>query len=319
MSLAPPGDAGGEGAAKVGVTSLLDRARQAVGRVRSAHEHRLRMISAWARHDADTYRAFTDTLRALGQNPIDSRILDIGCGPNAPMTVMLHAAGARVTGIDEHLGYRWGLGFRPDRYRRYWQKAGPFKTARKALGELVYDRPYYATLAEVLGLPLTEAGLDLRPMKAEALASADGCFDAVHSNATWEHLRAVEVANREVTRVLRPAGLAYVEIHLFPSLSGGHDLPWIVPGTTELGGATPWRHLRDPTWQSPVYLNRLREHDYRQLFEATPGLEIVEWRTEFTEGEELLDAALLAELSGYTRAELTRRSIIAVLRKRGAG
>ena len=216
-------------------------------------EHRKRqdMLQAWAEHDVDTFRAFSRTTQRFGFDVRGADILDLGCGINAPMSVMLHAGGARVTGIDHRLGYRWGLGFKPSRYWRYAKEAGVLKAARKVAGESVYDRKYFASLAASAGLSLTEHGLDLRAMDINRLDFPDASFDVVHSNATWEHLSDVRLANQEVARVLRPGGMAYIEFHLFPSLSGGHDLPWIVPGRADLGGRLPWRHLRDATWQAP--------------------------------------------------------------------
>jgi SAM-dependent methyltransferase len=284
-------------------------------RVIAKHIRRRSMVRAAARHDAENYRALTRTLRSLGIDPRTSAVLDIGCGANAPMTVLLHSSGASVTGIDEYIGHRWGLGFEPKRYLCYWREAGPFKTLRKAIGEFAYDRHYYLTLARSAGFSLTEAGIDLRRMSAEALRFEDDSFDVIHSNATWEHLRKVRRANQEVARCLRPRGIAYIEIHLFPSLSGGHDLPWKVPGTIDLEGVQPWQHLRNRGWTAPVYLNRLRERDYRQSFEDIPTLEIVDWKTEFTEGQEVLTPEILEELRDYPPQELTKRSIIAVLRK----
>ena len=232
------------------------------------------------------------------------------------MTVCLSAAGANVTGVDARPGHRWGLGLKPSRYLTYAKEAGWARTARKVAGELVYDRRYYRELARLTNLRLRDEGLDLRPMDIHALDLPAGAFDVVHSNATWEHLADVKAANRAVARILRPSGVAYLEIHLFPSLSGGHDLPWIVPGKTMLGDLIPWRHLRDATWQEPVFLNRWRECDYRRAFEADAELEIVDWQTEFTEGEEYLTDEVRSALPGYTDAELTKRSIIVVLRKR---
>jgi hypothetical protein len=115
--------------------------------------------------------------------------------------------------------------------------------------------------------------------------------------------------------VLKPGGLAYIEIHLFPSLSGGHDLPWIVPGRTDLGGIQPWRHLRDKAWASPVFLNRLRERDYRVAFENTPDLQVVGWSTEFTEGHAVISEQILADLPDYSVDELTKRSIVVLVRR----
>jgi SAM-dependent methyltransferase len=282
----------------------------------SSHRKRIEMIRAWAQHDASVYRAFMKALADLGCTLEDKRILDIGCGANAPMTILLHSAGVKVTGIDDYIGHRWGLGIRFGRYWLYLKEVGFFKTLRKALGEVVYDRQYYKTLGQTIGLTPTETGLDLRRMSATNLSFPDNTFDVIHSNATWEHVGDVKLANRELSRLLRPGGLAYIEIHLFPSLSGGHDLPWIVPGRTDRGDILPWRHLRDPGWTAPVYLNRMRERDYRQSFEETPGLEIIAWTTEFTEGESLLTDQLRDELAAYSREELLTRSIIVILQRK---
>ena len=274
------------------------------------------MLRAWAAHDAETYRAFTETITRLSSKSLlDLRILDLGCGSNAPMTVLLHANGCRVTGVDAYLGYRWGLGFRPSRFWSYAKEAGLLKTLRKIAGEFAYDRVYFRELAARTGLAVTDRGLDLQQMDIQAPTLPASAFDAVHSNATWEHIADVRAANRAVAAALVPGGLAYIEIHLFPSLSGGHDLPWIVPGNTLLGDVRPWQHLRDPNWKAPVFLNRLRESDYRAAFEDTPGLRIEEWRTEFVEGRDLLTPDIAASLPGFSEDELTRRSIIIVARR----
>jgi SAM-dependent methyltransferase len=274
------------------------------------------MLRAWAAHDAEIYRAFADTITRLSSRSLrDLKILDLGCGSNAPMTVLLHAGGCRVTGVDAYLGYRWGLGFRPRRFLSYAKEAGLLKTLRKIAGEIAYDRVYFQELAARTGLTLTDRGLDLRQMDIQAPALPASAFDAVHSNATWEHIADVRAANRAVADALVPGGLAYIEIHLFPSLSGGHDLPWIVPGSTLLGDVRPWQHLRDPNWKAPVFLNRLRESDYRSAFENTASLEIEEWRTEFVEGRDLLTPEIRASLPGFSEEELTKRSIIVVARR----
>ena len=274
------------------------------------------MLRAWAAHDAAAFRAFTAAIESRVGRPFQElRVLDLGCGPNAPMTVLLHAAGSQVTGVDVSIEHRWGLGFRPSRYVEYAGRAGVLRSVRKLAGELAFDRLYFRHLAHLTGLALSDKGLDLQAMDIQRPTLAPATFDVVHSNATWEHLEDVALANRTLASVLRPGGVGYIEIHLFPSLSGGHDLPWIVPGVTMLNGHEPWRHLRDPVWNPPVFLNRLREQDYRTLFERTEGLEIEDWSVEFTEGSELVTAALLNELTDYSIRELTTRSIVAVVRR----
>src|SRR6187402_361243 len=100
---------------------------------------RVAMLQAWAAHDADTFRVFTETARKNGVDPFRARVLDVGCGANAPMSLLLHSAGATVTGIDAYIGHRWGLGIKPSRYVEYAQEAGVLRTLRKLVGEIVYD------------------------------------------------------------------------------------------------------------------------------------------------------------------------------------
>jgi SAM-dependent methyltransferase len=276
------------------------------------------MIDAWADHDMACYQAFRSAAERVTQRPISRlRVLDLGCGSNAPMTVLLHAAGCRVTGVDTTLAPRWGLGFRPSRYGEFWRRAGVLATFRKMAGEMVFDRRYFARLRERTQLPLADRGLDLRIHDVERLDTLGcGVFDVIHSNATWEHVQDVPRATRALATALASDGLAYIEIHLFPSVSGGHDLPWIVPGKLILNGHEPWRHLTDPAWVPPVPLNRFREADYRAAFEAVPELEIVDWSIEFTEGHELLTAERRVQLADYSERDLTTRSIIVQARRR---
>ena len=207
---------------------------------------------------------------------------------NAPIPVLLSAAGVDVTGIDLTISARWGLGFRFGRYRKLAGREGWMRTVRKLAGEAVFDARYYRELARASGPRLSDDGLDLREVDVASRRPPAQEFDVVHSNATWEHVNDVPAAYQSVARALKPGGVAYIEIHLIPALSGGHDLPWIVPGRTELGEVVPWSHLRDPHWQPAVPLNRLRERDYLAAFRSTPSLKIEEWRTEFVEGQELL-------------------------------
>ena len=214
------------------------------------------MLRAWAAHDAEIYRAFTDTITRLSSKSLrDLRILDLGCGSNAPMTVLLHAAGCRVTGVDAYLGYRWGLGISPEPVPRRTRRSGArSKTLRKLAGEFAYDRVYFRSSLSRHGTRTDGVAVWICSRwtsKHPTLPASS--FDAVHSNATWEHIADVRAANRAVAAALVPGGLAYIEIHLFPSLSGGHDLPWIVPGRTLLGDVRPWQHLRDPHWKAQCF------------------------------------------------------------------
>jgi hypothetical protein len=55
---------------------------------------RRELMRAWAAHDVDVYRAFVDMVTKLTARLLSAlRVLDLGCGSNAPITVLLHAAG----------------------------------------------------------------------------------------------------------------------------------------------------------------------------------------------------------------------------------
>lgn len=67
-----------------------------------------------------------------------------------------------------------------------------------------------------------------------------------------------------------------------------------------------------------VYLNELRNDDYRRIFDAAPGLELLDWVVTRREGERFLTPEIEAELSPrFSRDDLLTREVIAVGRRRG--
>jgi hypothetical protein len=189
------------------------------------------MIRAWAAHDADLFRGFAKLLGSTGL------IASSACASARHRLRPQRADDAlpirriKVTGLDAQMPELWGLGWSLDRYRTLRKTASWPRVARKFMGELVYDRLYYQELAKQTGLRLSATDLDVRRLDATRLPLPDQSADLVHSNATWEHILDVPAANREVARVLKVGGVAAIEIHLFPSISGGHDLPWKVPAS----------------------------------------------------------------------------------------
>src|SRR5687768_11395650 len=152
----------------------------------SGYLARREQLRAWASHDATVYWNFSKTVTRVTSKPLSAlRVLDLGCGSNAPLTLVLHAAGCKVTGVDHAVGHRWGLGVRPSRYAAYLREAGAARTLRKLAGEIAYDRVYYQTLSEAVGLRLSEDGLDLRSMDVQNPQLPANTFDVIHSNATW--------------------------------------------------------------------------------------------------------------------------------------
>jgi SAM-dependent methyltransferase len=261
-----------------------------------------------ARHDFGVFKRFIDTANAAGHRVVGERVLDIGCGWRFPITLLLHTFGAMVTGLDaEFVDRRLSA----SKLWKHFVQHGAVAFARRLVREVVHKNIYFRELERQFGSPLRFEGLDLRHTPIEDV-SGSGDYDLVFSNATFEHLGDVEKAVQVVARILKPGGMAYISIHLFPSLTGGHDVLTNPGGPSVIftPGAYPWRHLRDPGWRPPVYLNRWRESRFREVFER--HLTVREWRTEFWEPEGFLTETILRELPGFTREELLKRSIVVI-------
>jgi SAM-dependent methyltransferase len=287
--------------------------------IRTARElfayHRSRS-AAFAEHDyRDVFGATRDRLvPALGR-PIERlRMLDVGCGQRTPATLLFQASGNQVTGIDtELITTSPGLGS----FVRVWRANGLERAAKTLVRQLLFDPAYDRRLAELAGKPLSRRRLDIRCLSVTELPFADETFDVVISNAVFEHVPDVALALGEVTRLLRPGGVCHIAIHLFPSLSGGHHMAWAFPDQSIPDAVPPWDHLRENRFPAHVYLNRLKESDYRTVFEAEGRLELVDWVTTRTEGESLLTPEIQTELADrYTRDDLLKREVIAIARRR---
>lgn len=277
--------------------------------------HRARS-AAFAEHDyRDVFGATRDRLaRALGRPVEGLRILDVGCGQRTPATLLFQATGNQVTGIDtELITAAPSLGS----FLRVWRADGPERAAKTLMRQLLFDPAYDRRLGELAGKPLDRRRLDLRRLSVTELPFPEGTFDVVISNAVFEHLPDIPAALREVARVLRRGGIGHIAIHLFPSLSGGHHMAWAFPDESIPPDIPPWDHLRQSHFPAHVYLNRLKESDYRTAFAAESRLELKDWVTTRTEGATLLTAEIEAELRDrYTREDLLKREVVAVVRRR---
>jgi SAM-dependent methyltransferase len=142
----------------------------------------------------------------------------------------------------------------------------------------------------------------------------DSSFDLVSSVAAFEHFSDVPKVVDELTRVIRPAGLAWVGIHLFTSLSGGHNISLAqVPLRKIPAGVDPWDHLRQRRLPFHVPLNEWRLDQYLETF--SNHFEILKHYCAMREGEELLTPAIEDELSAYSRDELTCGAYVILARK----
>jgi SAM-dependent methyltransferase len=279
--------------------------------------HRSRSAK-FAEHDyRQVYMATRERLeKALGRPATGLRILDVGCGQRAPATLLFQLAGNQVTGIDPEV-VTTGPGLKS--FMKIARANGVERALKTNVRQMLFDPVYDRRLSELTGKRISRRGLDIRRLSAIQLPFPDFTFDAVISNAVFEHLPDVRGAVDEVTRVLKRGGVCHIGIHLFPSLSGGHHMAWAFPDESVPAAIPPWDHLRGNRFPAHVYLNQLKESDYRAQFEAEfRRLELLDWITTWTEGERLLTPGIQAELADrYTREDLLKREIVVIGRRLG--
>jgi SAM-dependent methyltransferase len=189
--------------------------------------------------------------------------------------------------------------------------------ALKTLGRrlLGVDRRFHSEMCRRLRID-ARAG-EIVCMEAGQMEFEDDSFDLVLSRSVFEHLPEPKLVMSEISRVLRPGGMAYIITHLYTSDSGIHDTR-IFSGNR--GGIPFWAHLR-PEQQHKVransYLNKIRLDQYRKDFERYwPGVEhhLIEDAGEDKKRalEGLRNASALSE---YSDEELLSTSLISIWRK----
>ncbi len=261
----------------------------------------------------DEFSVFCDARdvlqRYLGRPIEAASILEVGSGQRFTIRLLFHALGARAVGIDmDYVDPRMST----RTFWATWRRNGPERAIKTLVRHVLFDRSYYQALSNAFGRPLKLDSIDLRAMNATALDLPDEDFDCVFSNNVFEHINDVERASREMTRVLKPGGVAYVGINLFPSLSGGHHLDWAYPDEGPSKTVPPWDHLRQNLFPAHVYLNRLREKDF--LAEFGRRLTILEVKSHY-QGEQYLTEDIQQELREFAREELLKDYIKVVMRK----
>jgi SAM-dependent methyltransferase len=204
--------------------------------------------------------------------------------------------------------------------RMLWHNNG-LRTAKTLARQMLgVDARFERELARSLGVSGFKR-LPISVMNATAMTFDSDTFDFVYSHSVFEHVDRPEAALREIVRVLKPGGVAYISVHHYTSHSGQHD-PQILAGP---GLFEPyWPHLR-PAFQDAVhpnaYLNQLSLLQWRELFaKAMPGVRFNDDRHDAELGEPLKALRAKGELAGYSDDELLTLNVVALWKKpTGAG
>lgn len=266
-----------------------------------------RLTQAWREGVTDAelhfglYAAWRARLVSMGIPSLKGlRVLDIGCGDRAPIALLAAGDGADVVAIDIS-PIRLGRA-RPRMWIEIARESGLVAALRTLVRDGVHTRRYWRTLSRLAGRSLPAEDVDLVRGDAAALPFGDAAFDVVFSSAVWEHLPDVPAATREVNRVLRPEGMAIIQIALFPALQGGHHWEWHTIEKRGRRAVRPWEHLRPGHAPHPLYLNEWREDEYRGAFRD--AMVVADWEDGEMRGESFLTDDVLAQLHGYTRRDL---------------
>lgn len=195
------------------------------------------------------------------------RVLDVGCGDGANCLVIASRGVGQMTGIDLEVKLRL-----PDEVG-----ARTRRLAAALLG-----------LQEVAELPGALARLPLQflQMDATQLTFQAGAFDVLFTRSAMEHIRPVERALVEMTRVVRPGGLLHLVIDPFYWVRGCHkrgvvDIPWAHARLTledyqRFVSETEGVETAARRCERLATLNRFTVTHWRQLLEAQP-CELLAW------------------------------------------
>jgi len=273
------------------------------------------MIFDYRRKSRDDWGNFVMTTEMIGKfvkDPKDKLILDAGCGQRIPETLLLSNFCYKVIGIDLTI---------PERYKILKKAHFPLNIRlrlgriKRLIREFYQFRRYYRELEKLSGRRLSFKEADARVMDITHTEFPDHYFDIVVSNAVFEHIGDVDTACRELKRITKKGGYLFIGIHLFTSLSGGHDNEWLNPATVIKFTVPPWAHLRDRRYQVDPSLNRLRFRDYRKIFKDHFDIVDLVWGMSQVEASRrFLTPQIRKELGDYSEDELLRHSVSVTLR-----
>lgn len=269
--------------------------------------------AAYASIAGDIWRDMRRRLPSTDRSdPRPFRVLEIGCGTFYPYVVLFNSDGVKVVGIDVSPLVR--RDFSVSKYHELIRNRGLVHALRRMAGDLSFHVAFYRPLGKTAQVSITHRGAQLVTMDAARCGFADGTFDFVYSSACFEHLRDVNGTLAEMERVLKPNGIAHIEIHLFTSMTGGHE-PALYGHRVPPSGFRLWGHLLDSEWKAPLFLNRWREHQFRDAFAIR--FEIVDRNVTSQHGRQYLTDEIAAKLSPeYPRDELAAETVLYVLRRR---
>jgi len=239
------------------------------------------------------------------------KLLDIGCG-QLLRHAFIFGIDNRVTGIDVELPFKYPYVFDFFNTIRQCGIKRAFKTAvRQILG---IDRRFRRSLMrhlDIMKLPDIEMCL----MDAMQLEFEDNSFDGAYSFSVFQYINDPVLAAEQVHRVLKPGGVAYIQLHLYTSM-GGSDHPL---RKTNPEKYPPWGHLRPLTsyyLKHGLNVNCWRLAQYKEIFENIfDKVQYINHDDEREQVRRFLSPLIRAELAEYSEEELLTSTFTVLCRK----
>ena len=249
-------------------------------------------------------------LSELGVKVSTKKVLDIACGGVYPYSFLYHCTGVDIIGSD-----LLKLRNRDIEFKILLNKLRSnnilIELRHIAIDVFIWII-YYRIMSNYVNINKYVSGTKLVTTDANSMGFKSESFDLVVSFASFEHFLDVPKVTAELFRVLKPGGYAYLNIHLWTSLSGGHEKEFWDGGIPKWL-KIPWNHLRDRNWNSNIPLNRWREKDYCREFEKS--FEIIKRTVESELGRHLITKDVLNTLPEYSTEELAIERVVFILKK----
>lgn len=220
-----------------------------------------------AKQDFEAYRLIKDKVEHYFGGLFFSRrlkILDLGCGKFFPFAFLFAIEGHEVIGIDKTY-IVWPSSLK--KYFNSFKSNGFLDTIRFIQLDMLgkrrkYHRYLKSFLEESKSFPSIRYPKFLCDDAEELKEIDDESVDFIISKDLFEHLKNPLKAIKATFRVLKQEGVSVHMIHLFTSISGGHNPTWYNFKRFE-----PWDHLRKERFILPYgHLNKLRAQDYIEMF-----------------------------------------------------
>ncbi len=239
------------------------------------------------------------------------RLLDIGCG-QLLRQALIFGVDNHVVGVDMELPFRYPY---ISDFCRTVKQSGTLRAVKTLSRQLLaIDYKYRQSLIRHMGLRKLPR-VETYCMNATRLQFPNRCFDGVYSFSVFQHINKPELAGKEMYRVLKYGGVAYIQIHLYTSMTGSdHPLLQSLPVKY-----TPWGHLRPSSpyyGKDGLYLNRWRLAQYKEMFQSVfDEVHYVNIDDEPSLQRSYLTPRVRAELIDYTDEELLTTTLTVICRK----